>query len=66
MAEEIGKVVIPGDVLQNLGSIDKTTKVTIGPGLMRDGPDISVTKCGILRRRDPNVLWVDCHQKRVE
>ncbi|XP_014681398.1 PREDICTED: exosome complex component RRP40-like [Priapulus caudatus] len=64
MEDSIGKVVIPGDILQNLDEKKGKIKVTVGPGLIRDGSHIAVTKSGILRHREPSVFWVDCHQKR--
>lgn len=64
MAEQVGKVVLPGDILDEIQEKNSKQKITIGPGLRRDGQKICVTKCGILRQREPHVFWVDCHQKR--
>lgn len=64
MAEKVGKVVLPGDTLEEVQEKNSKQKIIIGPGLRRDGQKIYVTKCGILRQREPCVFWVDCQQKR--
>ncbi|XP_062404805.1 exosome complex component RRP40 [Sardina pilchardus] len=66
--EKIGEVLLPGDVFTveppapetNL----KSEKVVCGPGLRRDGDDVRVCKCGVLRHKTPNVFWIDSQQKR--
>lgn len=54
-------IVMPGDVLEKY--ISKETTM-LGPGLMRDENKVVATKCGILKMRNNNLFWVDCHQKR--
>ncbi|CAG5135065.1 unnamed protein product [Candidula unifasciata] len=64
MANHIGTVVLPGDVLKDIKPPDGSKKLLLGPGLVEDGDVIKVCKPGILRYRDPGVYWLDCHQKR--
>lgn len=54
-------IVMPGDVLEKY--ISKETTI-LGPGLMRDEGRVVATKSGILKMRNNNLFWVDCHQKR--
>ena len=61
----MGKVFLPGDVLSNLKESEKTAKVVLGPGLRQESEEIVVSKPGILRFKEPNIYWIDCHQKRV-
>lgn len=68
---EIGSVVLPGDILRDLKTSESSGKTVLGPGLRIDsqntddeGDQIIVCKPGILRHREPNVYWVDSHQKR--
>lgn len=65
MADQIGNVVMPGDVLRDTKLFDGDKKILLGPGLVEDGGCIKFSKPGILRYRDPGVYWLDCHQKRV-
>ncbi|KAM4053773.1 exosome complex component RRP40 [Anomaloglossus baeobatrachus] len=73
----VGQVVLPGDVLllpvqaadatlslSAAASDTKRMRVLCGPGLTRHGEDLQVTKCGLLRHREPAVYWVESHQKR--
>ncbi|XP_040273211.1 exosome complex component RRP40 [Bufo bufo] len=75
--DAVGEVVLPGDVLflpapvtdaplslSAASSATKRMRVVCGPGLTRHGEDLQVTKCGLLRHREPAVYWVDSHQKR--
>ncbi|XP_069486459.1 exosome complex component RRP40 [Ambystoma mexicanum] len=77
--ERIGQVVLPGDVLllppspreveSGLGLQLNTpaagTRVVCGPGLRRHGETaLLVSKCGLLRYKDPAVYWVHSQQKR--
>lgn len=54
-------IVMPGDILEKY--ISKETTI-LGPGLMRDEGKVVATKSGILKMRNSNLFWVDCHQKR--
>ena len=65
MADHVGEVFVPGDVLENLNVSEKTSKIILGPGLQQKSEEINVTKPGILRHKAPNIYWIDCHQKRV-
>lgn len=65
MVDSAGHVFIPGDVLKNLKESEKNSKVFLGPGLRQESEEIVVSKPGILRFKEPNIYWVDCHQKRV-
>lgn len=58
-------VVIPGDVIPGLETTKSSNKIVLGPGLRRELDSIVATKCGFLRRREPNIYWVDNHQKKV-
>lgn len=65
MVDSVGKVVLPGDTIEQLRESEATQKVIVGPGLRRQADSVVVSKPGILRFREPNVYWVDSHQKRV-
>jgi len=54
-------IVVPGDTLEKYISKDTTI---LGPGLMRNNDVVVATKGGILKMRNNNLFWVDCHQKR--
>ena len=60
-----GDLVFPGDILSNLNQSEKSGKTVIGPGIATESGEIIVTKPGILRHKEPNFYWIDCHQKRV-
>ncbi|CAH2293686.1 exosome complex component RRP40 isoform X1 [Pelobates cultripes] len=76
MEDAIGQVVLPGDVLLLPGQSQDAplslsgapqvarVKVVCGPGLLRRGDDLQVSKCGLLRHKEPSVYWVDSQQKR--
>lgn len=54
-------IVVPGDSLEKY--ISKETTI-LGPGLMRNNNVVVATKSGILKMRNNNLFWIDCHQKR--
>ncbi|KAL2089104.1 hypothetical protein ACEWY4_016003 [Coilia grayii] len=66
--DKIGEAVLPGDVftleLPSPENKAKAEKLICGPGLRRDGDNVSVCKCGVLRHKPPNVFWIDSQQKR--
>ncbi|CAI9605663.1 unnamed protein product [Staurois parvus] len=75
--DAVGQVLLPGDVLAlpaqtgdgslSLISSSPSTgrvRVVCGPGLTRHGDNLQVTKCGMLRLREPTLYWVDSQQKR--
>jgi len=55
-------VVLPGDVIHKL---EGSEKLTIGPGIRREGDNLIATKCGVLQFKKPGTYWVDNNQKRV-
>ena len=65
MADHVGEVFVPGDVLDNLRTSEKTSKVILGPGLRNESDQILVSKPGILKHKKPNIYWMDSQQKRV-
>ena len=58
-------VYLPGDVLRELKQSESSGKTVLGPGLKKESGEVRVIKAGILRFKEPNVYWIDCHQKRV-
>ncbi|KAJ8247646.1 hypothetical protein GJAV_G00248650 [Gymnothorax javanicus] len=61
LKENVGEVLLPGDTFSFEG---KPEKVICGPGLRRNGDEILVCKCGVLRHKHPNMYWIDSQQKR--
>lgn len=55
-------IVMPGDNLDKYITHEMTTM--LGPGLMRFDDKVVATKSGILKMRNSNLFWVDCHQRR--
>lgn len=66
MSNHVGEVEVfmPGDIVENLKVSEKTSKAVLGPGLRQEAETIFVLKPGILRHREPNIYWIDSHQKR--
>ncbi len=62
---EVGGIYLPGDTLEGLKESEKSGRSVLGPGLKKDGDLITVIKPGILKFKEPNIYWIDCHQKRV-
>lgn len=61
-----GNIFLPGDLIPlDFLHEDSKKKIVLGPGLRQQAGSVVVTKPGVLRRRDPAVLWIDCHNKRV-
>lgn len=54
-------VVLPGDSLEKYVSKESAM---LGPGLVRSEGTVVACKSGILKMRNNNLFWVDCHQKR--
>lgn len=65
MVDHAGHVYLPGELICNLKESEKTSKILVGPGLRQDEESIIVTKCGLLRFKEPNFYWIDSHLKRV-
>ena len=61
----VNSVYLPGDVLHDLKQSESSGKTMLGPGLKKESDEVKVIKPGILRFKEPNVYWIDCHQKRV-
>lgn len=64
-APEVNTLFMPGQTIDNLKALEGTLKVVLGPGLQIQGSKVVVTKVGILRFKEPNVYWLDSHQRRV-
>lgn len=64
-APEVNTLFMPGQTIDNLKALEGTLKVVLGPGLQIQGSTVVVTKVGILRFKEPNVYWLDSHQRRV-
>lgn len=61
----VGELYLPGELIDNLQKSESTGKTVVGPGLKRTSDSIIATKTGILKFREPNIYWLDSHQKRV-
>lgn len=55
---------MPSDILDFLSVQDPSNKVVLGPGLRRETESIVASKSGVLRHRQPNIYWLETHQKR--
>ena len=65
MAAHVDRIVLPGDKISNLKDSETSKKVILGPGLRTEAEDVYACKPGVLKFREPNVYWIDTHQKRV-
>ncbi|GFS89994.1 exosome complex component RRP40 [Nephila pilipes] len=62
---EVGKVVMPGDVLLDISSLkDSNEKIIFGPGMRREDDKIIAIKCGVLKRNSSKMYYIDNHQMR--
>lgn len=61
----VGSVFLPGDCLQGLKQSESSGRTILGPGLKKEDEEVRVIKPGVLRFKEPNVYWIDSHQKRV-
>ncbi|CAD5112304.1 DgyrCDS1532 [Dimorphilus gyrociliatus] len=59
---DIGDIVLPGDKIDNF--VQSKGKVLLGPGLQRDGEEVIAVRPGIFKYREPNIYWIESHQKR--
>ena len=66
MATHVDRIVLPGDKINNLKESEASKKVILGPGLRIEAEDVYACKPGVLKFREPNVYWIDTHQKRVK
>ena len=66
MIEQINEVVLPGDFIWKSESDSKEREsFKLGPGLRQESGNIIAFKAGVLRKKEPNILWVDSNQRRV-
>lgn len=66
MVEQINEVVLPGDVIWKLDNDAKEKDgFKLGPGLRQECGNIIAFKAGILKKKEPNIFWVDNNQRRV-
>ncbi|XP_022106964.1 exosome complex component RRP40-like [Acanthaster planci] len=56
--------VLPGDCLNDVIISTEGKRFRLGPGLRQEGETVVACKCGILRKKEPNILWIDSYQKR--
>ncbi|XP_077588678.1 exosome complex component RRP40 [Stigmatopora nigra] len=71
---KVGSVLLPGDEFAmdslstgdtiSLSAPSKPNKMVCGPGLRRCGDRLLVFRGGLLRHKEPNMFWIDAHQKR--
>uniref|UniRef100_UPI00398F1497 exosome complex component RRP40-like n=1 Tax=Pristiophorus japonicus TaxID=55135 RepID=UPI00398F1497 len=67
-AEAVGETVLAGDLLTF--PVAPGDKLLCGPGLRRQGrahasgSGLAACKCGVVRRKEPSVYWVESQQKR--
>ncbi|XP_077466434.1 exosome complex component RRP40 [Stigmatopora argus] len=71
---KVGSVLLPGDEFAmdslstgdtiSLSAPSKPNKMVCGPGLRRSGDRLLVYRGGLLRHKEPNMFWIDAHQKR--
>lgn len=67
LQEKSGRIVLPGDVILPLSTIESPGEENIkfGPGIRQNGKDIVAFKAGVLRVREtPLSVWIDTNQKR--
>ncbi|KZC13273.1 PREDICTED: exosome complex component RRP40 [Dufourea novaeangliae] len=64
MEVNVGDVVMPGDVVRDIATINKKETIILGPGLRREADTVFAYKAGILKKTDPAVYYVDSYQKR--
>ncbi|GAB1599509.1 exosome complex component RRP40-like [Argonauta hians] len=61
----VDKLFLPGEIIRDLKDVDDDeSKVVLGPGLRVEDKQVLVTKPGILRHKEQNTFWIDCHQRR--
>lgn len=64
MEVSVGDVVMPGDILKDIATVNKKHVVILGPGLRREADTVFSYKAGVLKKLDPAVYYVDSYQKR--
>ncbi|XP_065069498.1 putative exosome complex component rrp40 [Rhopilema esculentum] len=65
MEEKVNTVVLPGDVIYELeATSDDKEAFRFGPGIREESGKIMSSKAGVLRTKEPNILWIDSNQRR--
>ncbi|XP_029037082.1 exosome complex component Rrp40 [Osmia lignaria lignaria] len=64
MEVTVGDIVMPGDAVKDIATINKKETIVLGPGLRREADTVFAYKAGILRKTQPAVYYVDSYQKR--
>lgn len=64
MEVSVGDVVLPGDILKNIASVNDKETIVLGPGLRRDANIVYMCKAGVLKKREPCIYYIDNYQKR--
>lgn len=64
MEVSVGDVVMPGDTVKEIATINKKETIILGPGLRREADTVYASKAGILKKGESAVYYVDSYQKR--
>lgn len=64
MEVSVGDVVMPGDIVKDIATVNKKETIVLGPGLRRESDTVFAYKAGILKKTSPAVYYVDSYQKR--
>ncbi|XP_071856588.1 exosome complex component Rrp40 [Bombus fervidus] len=64
MEVSVGDVVMPGDTIKDITTINKKETIILGPGLRREADTVFAYKAGVLKKTEPAVYYVDSYQKR--
>ncbi|XP_003708120.1 exosome complex component Rrp40 [Megachile rotundata] len=64
MEVSVGDVVMPGDTVKDITTVNKKETIILGPGLRREADTVFAYKAGILKKAEPAVYYVDTYQKR--
>ena len=66
MGEKVNEVILPGDIILKIEKDAKGKEnYKLGPGLRQESGNIISLKAGILRKKEPNILWIDNNQRKV-
>lgn len=64
MEVSVGDVVMPGDTVKDITTINKKETIILGPGLRREADTVFAYKAGILKKTKPAIYYIDSYQKR--
>lgn len=64
MEVSVGDVVMPGDTVKDVATINKKETIILGPGLRREADTVYAFKAGILKKGESTIYYVDNYQKR--